>query len=83
MVSLLRYAHIWVGLSLGRVASGFGKHVHPTEHCAPIMVLSGFGIPDAVEGAGLGVTVSLYSTISKAITNRTREMMKIINALSI
>jgi hypothetical protein len=44
------------------------------------MVLSGFGIPEAVEGAGLGVVDSLYSTISKAIKNRIRETIKIMNA---
>jgi hypothetical protein len=44
------------------------------------MVLSGLGIPEDVVGMGLGVTDSLYSTISKAITNRIREIIKITNA---
>jgi hypothetical protein len=62
------------------VASGFGKHVHPTEHCAPIMVLSGFEIPEDVAGTGLGVTDSLYITTNKAVINRIREIIKIANA---
>jgi hypothetical protein len=42
-----------VGLSVGVVAPAFGKHVHPTGHFAPIIVLSGSGIPELVEEAGL------------------------------
>jgi len=33
------------------VAPAFGKHVHPTGHLAPIIVLSGSGIPELVSGA--------------------------------
>jgi hypothetical protein len=56
MVSFAKNPQNCVGLSLGIVASVFGKHVHPTGHFAPIMVLSGSGIPEFVPGAeeGLG-----------------------------
>jgi hypothetical protein len=53
MVSLSSIAQTCVGLSEDMVAPVFGKHVHPTGHFAPIIVLSGSGNPEFVEGAGL------------------------------
>jgi hypothetical protein len=58
------------------VASVFGKHVHPTGHCAPIMVLSGSGMPEfvVVETEGLGDR--LYSIIEAVATKSTSEIIK-------
>jgi hypothetical protein len=58
------------------VASVFGKHVHPTGHFAPIIVLSGSGIPELVEDSGLGASLALYSMTATAATNNTRETIK-------
>jgi hypothetical protein len=55
----------------------FGKHVHPTGHCAPINVLSGSGNPEAVEGAGLEVSLAITITAAK---NKTSEIIKSIMA---
>jgi hypothetical protein len=40
-------------------------------------------VPEPMAAVGLGVTVSLYITTNKAVMNRNREMIKIINAPSI
>jgi len=68
MTSLFNTAHICVGLSFGVVAPAFGKHVHPTGHFAPIIVLSGRGIPELVssgelEGPISGGLVSISMTV--------------------
>jgi hypothetical protein len=64
-------------LSVGKVAPAFGKHVHPTGHLAPIQLLFGLGIPELVSGAGLGVTVALYSIITTPAMNKMSEIIKI------
>jgi hypothetical protein len=53
----------------------FGKHVHPTGHLAPIIVLCGLGIPELVSGSG-GVVVLLYSMIIVITINRISEITK-------
>jgi hypothetical protein len=68
-------AHICVGLSVDKVAFVFGKHVHPTEHFAPIVVLSGRGIPELIAGEVEG-WLMLYSIIITLIINDTRENIK-------
>jgi hypothetical protein len=74
---LFRYAQSCVGLSVGRVASVFGKHVQATGHFAPIQLLFGFGIPEFVSGSGLGAAVvALYSIITPAETNKINEIIK-------
>jgi len=74
MTSLLSIAHICVGLSLGVVAAVFGKHVHPTGHCAPIIVLSGSGIPVLV--AETKSVLSLVKIMIREITNKVIETIK-------
>jgi len=76
MTLLSSIAQTCVGLSLDMVASVFGKHVHPTGHFAPIIVLSGSGIPELVEDSGLGASLALYNMTATAATNNTRETIK-------
>jgi len=76
MTLLSSIAHTCVGLSLDVVASVFGKHVHPTGHFAPIIVLAGSGIPELVRPGTAGISLALYSTTAVADTNKTRETIK-------
>jgi hypothetical protein len=48
MTSSLKNAQTCVGESVDIVASAFGKHVHPTGHCAPIIDPFGRGYPELV-----------------------------------
>jgi hypothetical protein len=54
--------------------------VQPTEHFAPIIELSGLGIPDGGVASELGVTISLDITVTAAIINKTREIIKMASA---
>jgi hypothetical protein len=67
MTLLSSVAHICVGLSLDIVAPVFGKHVHPTGHFAPIIVLSGSGIPEFVVGSAGLEESSLFRVMSMTV----------------
>jgi len=71
MTSLFNTAHICVGLSFGVVAPAFGKHVHPTGHLAPIMVLSGRGIPELVSSGAPGLKDGGLVSISMTVMMKT------------
>jgi hypothetical protein len=76
ILSLSKYPQNCVGVSLGKVAIVFGKHVHPTGHWAPIMVLSGSGIPDPVSDSGVVELVWEYSRTTVVVMKSTKEIIK-------
>jgi hypothetical protein len=58
------------------VAPAFGKHAHPTGHLAPIIVLSGSGIPEFVVGETGLDEESVFRMTMTVIMKSTRVVIK-------